>query len=200
MVSYLAKPTLKSLSPGPKVRKIPSAKKGDQNMTPQNTPFWCLFFREGSWVNRWRKRSLPSPSLTEVHLGVCSVVSASSWPHGLYPSRLLCPWDFPGKTTGVGCHFLLWGIFLTQGSNVCLLNWQADSWPLRHLGSTIKQGIRFPLRMAPTSFPPLLAREKRLLPLDMGSLYQSEFAYLDLTKVTPVLLLVLSVYFLVIVP
>ena len=29
------------------------------------------------------------------------------------PTRLLCPWDFPGKNTGVGCHFLLQGIFLT---------------------------------------------------------------------------------------
>ena len=45
-------------------------------------------------------------------------------------ARLLCPWDFPGKNPGVGCHFLLQGIFLTQGSNphlLCLLHWQADS-------------------------------------------------------------------------
>ena len=34
--------------------------------------------------------------------------------------RLLCPWDSPGKNTGVGCHFLLQGIFLTQGSNLGL--------------------------------------------------------------------------------
>ena len=40
------------------------------------------------------------------------------WPHGLYPTRLLCPWDSPGKNTGVGCHFLLQGIFLTQRSNL----------------------------------------------------------------------------------
>ena len=32
----------------------------------------------------------------------------------------LCPWDSPGKTTGVGYHFLLQGIFLTQGLNLCL--------------------------------------------------------------------------------
>ena len=32
-------------------------------------------------------------------------------------ARLLHPWDSPGKNTGVGCHFLLQGIFLTQGSN-----------------------------------------------------------------------------------
>ena len=36
-----------------------------------------------------------------------SVVSDSQWPHGLQPTRLLCPWDFPGKSTGVGCHCLL---------------------------------------------------------------------------------------------
>jgi len=35
-----------------------------------------------------------------------SVVSDSSWPYGLQPTRLLCPWDFPGKRTGVGCHCL----------------------------------------------------------------------------------------------
>ena len=41
--------------------------------------------------------------------------------HGLQPTRLLCPWDSPGKNTGVGCHALLWGIFLTQGLNLHLL-------------------------------------------------------------------------------
>ena len=54
----------------------------------------------------------------------CSVMSDSLQPRGLYPTRLLCPWDFTGKDTEVGCHFLLWGnigIFLTQGSNPCLL-------------------------------------------------------------------------------
>ena len=38
---------------------------------------------------------------------VCSVMSDSLWPHGLWPIRLFCPWDFPGKNTGVGCHFQL---------------------------------------------------------------------------------------------
>ena len=36
-----------------------------------------------------------------------SVVSDSLWPHGLKPTRLLRPWDFPGKSTGVGCHCLI---------------------------------------------------------------------------------------------
>ena len=38
--------------------------------------------------------------------------------HGLLPTRLLSPWDSPGKNTGVGCHFLLQGIFQTQGLNL----------------------------------------------------------------------------------
>ena len=45
--------------------------------------------------------------------------------------------EFPGKDTGVSRHFLLQGIFLTQGSNsyfLRLLHWQADSLPLSHLG------------------------------------------------------------------
>ena len=47
----------------------------------------------------------------------CSVMSDSLRPHGLKPTRLLLPWDFPGKSTGVGCHLLLQGIFPTQGSD-----------------------------------------------------------------------------------
>ena len=43
------------------------------------------------------------------------------------PARLLCPWNLPGKNTGVGCYFLLQGILLTQGLNSSLLHWQADS-------------------------------------------------------------------------
>ena len=67
--------------------------------------------------------------------GLCLVTLDSLQPHGLLPARLLCPWHFPGKNTGVGCHFPLHGIILTQGSNLCLLNWQADSLPLSHQGS-----------------------------------------------------------------
>ena len=44
-----------------------------------------------------------------------SVMSNSLRHHGLYPGRLLFPWDFPGKNIGLDCHFLLQGIFPTQG-------------------------------------------------------------------------------------
>ena len=56
---------------------------------------------------------------------------------GLEPARLLCPWDFPGKNTGMGFHFLLQEIFPTQGMNPCLLYWQVDSLPLSHQGNSI---------------------------------------------------------------
>ena len=64
-----------------------------------------------------------------------SGVSDSSRPHGLEPARLLCPWDSPGKNTGVGCHSLLQGIFLTQGSNLGLLYCRQILYCLSHPGS-----------------------------------------------------------------
>ena len=63
---------------------------------------------------------------------ITSVMSHSLQPHGQEPARLLCPWDSSGYNTGVGCHALLQGIFLTQGSNphlLCLLHWQLGSLP-----------------------------------------------------------------------
>ena len=48
-------------------------------------------------------------------------VSDSLRPHGLYPSRLLCPWNSSGKNTGASCHFLLQGIFPSEGLNPSLL-------------------------------------------------------------------------------
>ena len=55
----------------------------------------------------------------EVHYNACmcvshSVVSSSLWLRGLGPPSLLCPWDSPGKNTGVDCHALLQGIFPTR--------------------------------------------------------------------------------------
>ena len=80
-------------------------------------------------TTRTPETSLPCPSLwgylTSPYVGICSVtsvVSVSVRPHGLQPARLLCPWDSPGKNTGVGHHALLQGIFLTQESNSCLFS------------------------------------------------------------------------------
>ena len=88
-------------------------------------------------ISRHTKYLLESRHLV---VRACSVMSNSLWPHGLQPTRILCPWDSPGKNAGEGCHFLLQGIFPTQGSNphlLRLLHWQADSLPLSHLGSPV---------------------------------------------------------------
>ena len=56
-------------------------------------------------------------------------------PRGLQPARLLCPWDSPGKKTGVGCCALLQETFLNQESNPGLLHCRWILYQLSHWGS-----------------------------------------------------------------
>ena len=91
--------------------------------------------RQGFSEKVWCSMSAGSIAL----LCLCNPID-SLWSHGLQLARLLCPWKFSGKNTGVGCHFLLQGIFPTQSSHsslLCLLHWQVDSVPLYHLGSPL---------------------------------------------------------------
>ena len=70
-----------------------------------------------------------------VKMALCSVTCDSLWLHGLQHTRLLCPWNSPGKNTGVVYHALLQGIFLTQGSNPYLLYCRQILYPLSpHIG------------------------------------------------------------------
>ena len=63
----------------------------------------------------WSGLPLPSPMHeSEKWKWSRSVVPNSSRPHGLQPTRLLRPWDFPGKSTGAGCHCLLRIYFLLE--------------------------------------------------------------------------------------
>ena len=62
-------------------------------------------------------------SSTQFYGYACSVMADSLRPHGLEFTRLLYPWNFPGKNTGKGSHSLLQGICLTQGSNLSLLHY-----------------------------------------------------------------------------
>ena len=71
----------------------------------------------------WGGSPFPSPMHeSEKSKWSRSVVSDSSGPHGLQPTRLLCPWDFPGKSTGVGCDHLLqkWAKYLFIYIYVCV--------------------------------------------------------------------------------
>ena len=66
-------------------------------------------------------------------------MSDSYRPHGLQPTRLLCPWHFPGKSTGMGCHCLFW-LSCSVMSNLCdpmdcnLLSFSASSGELPDRG------------------------------------------------------------------
>ena len=77
------------------------------------------------------------PSGCSVFSISCSVVSDSWWPHELQPTRLFHPWDFLGKSTGVGCQSLLQGIFLTQGWNLGLLHCRQTLDYLSYQGSPV---------------------------------------------------------------
>ena len=102
--------------------------------------FFCFYFwllwRVGLWIFQYKYLSayIFSTPLKSGIAGmcVCSVTSNSLWPCGLQPTRFLCPWNFPDKKTGTGCHFLLQGNLQTQGSNpclLCLLCWRGDFYP-----------------------------------------------------------------------
>ena len=108
-----------------------TAKQNTKTGWPQSPGICCLSVELDVW-DRVSAESSPSEVSRETFclcLPSCclllfshSVMSDSLRPHGLSPTRLLCPWHFPGKSTGVSCHFLLQGIFPTQGSNPCLLH------------------------------------------------------------------------------
>ena len=66
-----------------------------------------------------------------------SVVSYSLRFHGLKPARLLCPWNSPGRNTGVGCCSLLQGSFLTQELNLGLPHCRQILYHLSHRGNPI---------------------------------------------------------------
>ena len=66
---------------------------------------------------------------------VAQWVSDSLQPHGLQPTRLLCPWNSPGKNTEEGSYSLLQGIFPTQGSNQGLLHCRQIHYQVSYQGS-----------------------------------------------------------------
>ena len=90
----------------------------------------------GTWVSLRAFHLVPwiyisvfiySCSVAKSYLTVCDTIDSSA--------RLLCPWDFLGKNTGVGCRFLLQGIFPTQGWNHGSSAWQVDFLLLCYQGN-----------------------------------------------------------------
>ena len=76
--------------------------------TPETAAHQAPPFPGFSRQEHWSGLPFPSPKHeSEKWKWSLSVVSNFWRPHGLQPTRLFCPWDFPGKSTGVGCHCLL---------------------------------------------------------------------------------------------
>ena len=97
-------------------------------------------------------------------------------------TRLLCPLDFPGNGTDVGCYFLLQGIFPTQGSNPGLLQCRLNH--LSHQGSPWLSDASFPERPGKpreTTYIWLLAKGVRTI-LETMSLYESKNTEIKMFK------------------
>ena len=109
---------------------------------------------------RWQQFSLRGNSIRIKHCaGMLSCFSHVQLCDTLWTvaTRLPCPWDSPGKNPEVGCHFLLQGIFLTQGSNLRLLrflHWQAGSLPLVPPGKLLTAAAKS-LQSCPTLCDPI---------------------------------------------
>ena len=82
-----------------------------------------------------------------------SVVSDSQQPHGLKPTRLLHPWDFPDKSTGVGCHHLLQIAFLFFLNFILFFNFTILYW-FCHISTWIRHRYTRVLHPEPSSLLP----------------------------------------------
>ena len=93
-----------------------------------------MYFAEARAITKNGSLKTTSQECCKTCVQLCPTLCG---PMDSQPTRLFCLWDFRGKNTAVGCHFLLQGIFLTQGQNpclLCLLHWQEDSLPLQPPG------------------------------------------------------------------
>ena len=92
--------------------------------TPKTAAYQAPSSLGFSRQEHWSGLPFPSPMHeSEKWKWSHSVMSDSSWPHGLQPTRLLHPWDFPGKSTGVGCHCLLHMCLINTYKWFCVAPW-----------------------------------------------------------------------------
>ena len=104
--------------------------KVSRGRSPTNTTGYIV-----PYIVPYYDSSLYQAIILEGYNSLCvsrSVVLDSLQPHGLQPARLFCPWDSPGKKTGVYSHSFLQGIFLTPGSNPSLLHYRQILYHLSH--------------------------------------------------------------------
>ena len=144
LATTLGSPSVASLSWKPRARLLPSEEgKGEWDVRAQQGDLGeeSARGRQSKRMGREAEREVRGISQGEagrrwggmIHLPSSRQRSAHSFSLLLpQPTRPLCPWNFPDKNTGVGCHFLLQGIFPTQGLNprpFHLLHWQGRFFP-----------------------------------------------------------------------
>ena len=125
---YIDECILKLLMLNLKITKISifGIKSFIQNKNSKHTKQYCI------WIHS-RHTYVHVCSVAQSRPTLCDPTDCSLSVHGLSMDNLPCPWDYSSRNTEVGSHFLLQGIFLTEGSLLHLLHWQVDSLPLNHL-------------------------------------------------------------------
>ena len=101
---------------------------------------------------------------------------------------LLCPWDFPGKSAGVDCHFLLQGIFPTQETNPGLLHWRQTLYCLSHQESPLLYIILLIKKKKKIQFKLLLHAVLHILFVDIVDQYKyaTNFLYFIVPFIFPI--------------
>ena len=112
------------------------------SVTPKAIPLWLEKITAGfcDFKNVFFRNSPPHAIFNDGIISVClcissSVMSNSLQLRGLWLTDLFCPWNSPGKNTGVGCHSLLQEIFPIQESNLGLPHCKQTLYHLKNQGS-----------------------------------------------------------------
>ena len=122
--------------------------KDNVDITPLTLRFYCYCREVWGWsgfFSSLQDCQLPVWQLSHKYISHVWLLAT----HGLQPTRLLCPWDFPSRNTGVGCHFLLQGIFPTASpallaDSLLISHWEspkASGLSLRKTGLLVKFGL-----------------------------------------------------------
>ena len=100
-------------------------------------PFWKCVLQIFSWGDRFQSdiKNFPITGRAQPRTLSCKVTSDSFVTPWTVACQAALPMGFSRQEYWVGCHFLLQGIFPTQGLNPGLLHWQTDTLPLSHLGN-----------------------------------------------------------------